>query len=92
MKEATGELNATVVVVITIGILSTFFFTIIWPRLKGNLNANTKCASAICKVEKGKLEEVCTEHKNGVCSKIRCTYYESKNDKKGIEIICPYKG
>lgn len=85
MKEATGELNATVVVVLTIGLLSTFFFTIIWPRLKSNLNANTKCSDAICKVTKKDLQNVCTEWKNDVCLKIKCTY-----DKK--DIICPYKG
>lgn len=85
MKEATGELNATVVVVLTIGLLSTFFFTIIWPRLKNNLNANTKCSDAICKVNKDRLQEVCTEWKNDVCLKIKCTY-----DNK--DILCPYKG
>ena len=80
MKEATGELNATLVVVITIGLLSTFFFTVIWPLLKNNLHANTSCSDAVC--------EKC---ENGVsCRDVQCSY----TDKQGREhtIRCPYKG
>ena len=64
MKEATGELNATLIVVITVGLLSTFFFTVIWPILKGNLNSNTKCSDAVC--------EKCP--KGTICKTVRCTY------------------
>lgn len=80
MKEATGELNATLVVVITVGILSVFFFTVIWPILKNNLNSNSKCSNAVC-----------PKCENGVkCKSVSCTY----KDKKGNEakITCPYKG
>ena len=80
MKEATGELNATLVVVVTIGILSTFFFTVIWPLLKNNLNNSTKCSSAVC--------EACAE---GVsCKKVKCTYRDKDGNDHPIE--CPYKG
>lgn len=48
MKEATGELNATVIVVVAIGVLSAFFFTILWPQMRANHIRNTKCADAIC--------------------------------------------
>lgn len=48
MKEATGELNATVVVVVAIAGLSAFFFTIIWPQMQNNNIKNTKCGVAIC--------------------------------------------
>lgn len=83
MKEATGELNATVIVVITIGILSTFFFTIIWPKLRNNLNSNTKCADAICSNE---AKENCEKDPHTrVCKYVMCTY-----NKKTIK--CPYKG
>ncbi|MBR5662966.1 MAG: hypothetical protein IKX00_04940 [Bacilli bacterium] len=80
MKEATGELNATLVVVITVGILSTFFFTVIWPLLKNNLHSNTRCSDAVCK-----------KCDNGVsCKEVECSY----KDKSGKEhiITCPYKG
>ncbi|MBO7078516.1 MAG: hypothetical protein J6W64_01740 [Bacilli bacterium] len=64
MKEATGELNATLIVVITVGLLSTFFFTVIWPMLRNNLKSNTKCNEAIC--------EPCPKGK--VCEKVTCKY------------------
>ncbi len=81
MREATGELNSTVVVVITIGLLSTFFFTVLWPILKNNLNSNTKCSDAICTPQAKKN----CKKKNGVCYTVSCTY-------KGKSIECPYKG
>ena len=85
MKEATGELNTTVIVVITIAILSTFFFTVIWPMLNNNLKANTKCADAYCPLKNGKIQ--CTETNKGTnkCITVKCQY-------KGETIICPYKG
>ena len=48
MKEATGELNATVFVVIAVASLVVFFYTQIWPAIKGNMNENTACSRAIC--------------------------------------------
>ena len=48
MKEATGELNATVFVVIAVASLVAFFYTTIWPSIKGNLNENISCSRAIC--------------------------------------------
>jgi len=48
MKEATGELNATVIVVIIVATLVAFFYTIIWPAIKNNMNQNIACGKAIC--------------------------------------------
>ncbi len=48
MKEATGELNMTVVVVVTVGVLSAFFYTTIWPLIRDNFNSKSKCSDAIC--------------------------------------------
>ena len=42
MKEATGELNGTLIVVIAIAALSAFFFTVIWPLIRQNLVNNKK--------------------------------------------------
>ncbi|MCR5787488.1 MAG: hypothetical protein K6G37_00110 [Bacilli bacterium] len=83
MKEATGELNSTVIVVITIGLLSTFFFTVIWPLLKNNLNSNTKCSEAICSNEAKK--SCVKDPKTRVCKYVECTYNKQK-------VKCPYKG
>ncbi len=51
MKEATGELNVTVIVVISVGILSAFFFSVIWPMINDNFEANSRCSDAICVCE-----------------------------------------
>ena len=80
MKEATGELNGTLVVVITVGILSTFFFTVIWPRLRDNLHSNTKCSDAICEKCEAK-----------VCKTVKCTYKDKKTGNTQT-FECPYKG
>lgn len=36
MKEATGELNMTVVTIVLIGVIMTFFTTF-WPTIKGKI-------------------------------------------------------
>ena len=89
MKEATGELNSTVIVLITIGLLSTFFFTIVWPFLNKNLKSSTKCSSAYC-------PPVCTKSNNG---KKTCKPNWADDDHKtvkckyeGTTMKCPYKG
>ena len=48
MKEATSELNLTVIVVISVGILMAFFFTVIWPMLNGNFTRESSCRKATC--------------------------------------------
>ena len=48
MKEATGELNTTVITVILVASLASFFYFTIWPALQGNLNQSTGCSKAIC--------------------------------------------
>lgn len=92
MKEATGELNVTVIVVITVGLLSAFFFTIIWPRLNNNLKSNTKCSDAICAPVCNKATKKCEPNWDDKSKKtVKCVYKKDKND-KGIDIVCPYKG
>lgn len=46
MKEATGELNAGVVVLLAIGVLIAFFYYTIWPIIKNDLDQ--QCSKAIC--------------------------------------------
>lgn len=79
MKEATGELNATVIVVTTVGILSTFFFTVIWPNIKGNVESNTNCDKAVC---------VCPGNKCSNTKTLEC--HMPGNEGKTFK--CPYKG
>lgn len=51
MKEATGELNMTVVTVVAIGAVGLFFYGFIWPGIKAGLMKNT--CSNICPASEG---------------------------------------
>ncbi len=46
MKEATGELNVTVITVVAIAAVAAFFYAFIWPTIKNNANRQTLCSSA----------------------------------------------
>lgn len=69
MKEATGELNTTVIVVIIVAMLVAFFYFTIWPVIKNNMNQNSACAKAICPKENrssdGKTVDCYTVDKSG---------------------------
>ncbi len=78
MKEATGELNLSVVVVVAVALLSAFFFSYVWPMLRNNFDKNSKCSAAIC--------ESCKTGHN--CKTVQC-YIKGKKD---LKFSCPYKG
>ena len=46
MKEATGELNMTVVTVVAIAAIAAFFYALIWPQLKTQMQLNSACSAA----------------------------------------------
>ena len=48
MKEATSNLNASVVAIMFVAALVAFFYTVLWPSIKSNLNATTSCSKAVC--------------------------------------------
>lgn len=48
MKEATGELNMTLIVVTSVAILSAFFYTAIFPNIHQNYKQQTSCNRAVC--------------------------------------------
>lgn len=80
MKEASGELNLTVVVVMAVAALMAFFYTLIWPTIKNNMTANTKCQAAVCKK---------CEDPNG-CTMVDCTYTDKQGNKTNMQ--CVWKG
>lgn len=43
MKEATGELNMTVITIVAIAALVAFFYLIIWPTLQSGMTLNSAC-------------------------------------------------
>lgn len=79
MKEAIGELNGTLVVVMAIAALAAIFFTIIWPMIRTNLQDDATCSNAVCDVG------VSVGENNG------SIYCYSPNDKNKV-IYCPYRG
>lgn len=56
MKEATGELNMTVITVVAIAAVAAFFYAFVWPAIKNTLTRTTDCNSASC--------ESCTDSGN----------------------------
>ena len=84
MKEATGELNTTLIVVTAVGALAAFFFGVLWPNLKNNYDSNTKCDAAVCGYKDCENVEPTEVGPNGDGS-IRCCYNKTT-------ITCPYKG
>lgn len=48
MKEATGELNSTVIILTAVALLSAVFFTIVWPIIKEGMYDSASCANAVC--------------------------------------------
>lgn len=77
MREASGELNATFIVVVAIASLAAFFYFTIWPLIRNNMEKNTKCSAAIC--------EKCPTGNN--CRTVRC---HMKGNNNYFE--CVYRG
>ncbi len=79
MKEASGEANMTVVFAISVGVLATFFFTVVWPMLKGDYSKNSDCNKARC--------DCSITVRNDHGGRCWCT---TKDNTSGFE--CIYKG
>lgn len=79
MKEATGDLNMTVVVIVIVAGLVAFFSMRVWPNLKSGIKHESNCSDAICICKKDEVT-------NGNCDK--CYMKE----KPGQYFTCPYKG
>ena len=86
MKEATGELNMTVIVSISIGILAAFFFGVLWPMINGNFQKNSQCNKALCDCAKTTRENI--EKETG--RKNNCLCKENTNSTSTF--YCPFKG
>ena len=66
MKEATGELNMTVITVVAIAAVAAFFYAFVWPTIQTNLQLTTACNAA------GNNDY--TDEENGIsCSGGTCT-------------------
>ena len=65
MKEATGELNMTVVTVVAIAAVGAFFYAFIWPGIQAGLMKNT-CQN-ICPGGDGNVTVTKAEGGNFTC-------------------------
>ena len=73
MKEATGELNMSLVVISSVAILSAFFFTVLWPLIDKGQEAQANCSKAIC--EKNADSNGMVEcHLKGETDTFKCKY------------------
>ncbi len=85
MKEATGELNMTVVTVVAIVAVGAFFYAFIWPGIKDSISANTVCANGqnytSAETNRSKPGYIkCGQATNG---KYTCEYTADKGDGSG---------
>ena len=67
MKEATGELNMTVVTVVAIAAVGGFFYFFIWPGIQGGLIKNT-CQNLCPNGEVKAAKKADNGEKGGVCT------------------------
>lgn len=73
MKEATGELNMTVITVVAIAAIAALFYAVVWPMIKENIRTSTQCATAYC-----------TSCSGGTCT---CSYRDENGTETSI--TCP---
>lgn len=74
MKEATGELNVTVITIAAIAAVAALFYAFIWPIIKNNISNSSKCAAAYN----------CTSCNSKTC---KCKYTDENNRTR--EVTCP---
>ena len=76
MKEATGELNMTVVTVVAIAALMAFFYLVIWPTIKVSLALTTACNTA---GQSGTYTQANDDGSSVSCGGGSCTYTPANN-------------
>jgi len=80
LKEATGELNMTVVTVVAIAAILAFFYLVIWPVIQSGMALSSACSAAGGAAYTQTLDDgatiTCTKNskKSGTTSDAVCTY------------------
>ncbi len=80
MKEATGELNATVIIFTAVALLAVVFFTVVWPMVKEGFYNSSSCSNAVC--DNGYILSGSDKGK---------AYCHTPNDTSDI-FTCPFRG
>ena len=81
MKEATGELNGTVIVFMAVAALTAFFFMFLWPLVKNGMYERANCANAVC--DNGYIESG---------ADYGMTYCYNPQDSSKEIFTCPFRG
>ena len=93
MKEATGELNMTVITVVAIAAVAAFFYAFIWPSIKKTILSQSVCSYGqnYTEGEQGKAGFVdCHEAKDD--GTYTCYYTMDNNGKlENAQITCKTK-
>lgn len=93
MKETTGELNMTLVIVLAVAVLVAFFYFVIWPSVDDNFQSNSKCSRAICENPcSGKDGSTQKNACDDATEKLAKCYYIDDRGNKHDDIYCPWKG
>ena len=83
MKQATGELNATVIIFSAVALLTAVFFMIVWPLVKEGFYESASCSNAVCDV--GYINNPGGEHHGQA-------YCYAPDDPSKEIFYCPYRG
>ena len=79
MKEATGELNMTVITVVAIVAVGALFTWFVWPTIKANLAINTAC-STLDSSGNSKTSDHMDDEGYVECSSFSCVaYYDNRS-------------
>ena len=75
MKEATGELNMTVITVVAIAAVGLLFTAFVWPNIQSNLAINTACSQVDNNGNYKTTDTSITSGNNGfvTCTSFNCT-------------------
>lgn len=77
MKEATGELNMTVITIVAIAALVAFFYLIIWPTLQSGMTLSSACNNS--NGGQNGYSQTLEDGSTIVCGNGSCTYTDANN-------------
>ena len=87
MKEATGELNMTVITVVAIAAVAAFFYAFVWPSIQSSLALTTACNSVD---SNGDYNTAAGGDNGAACKSYTCSFKNSRD--KVITRNCDSKG
>ena len=89
MKEATGELNMTVVTVVAIAAVAAFFYAFIWPGIKRTIQTQSICSNGpnYTSGTQGQADFISCGANNAANGTYQCTYTEESNGQLNSQTV-----